>query len=77
LNRFIVENVLSHTYVFQTSSAFLVRNISVCEICYCLLASRSSISTISDTVSTVHFYKKMLCGWAINLARGPRWEGRV
>ena len=77
-----LKKMYSHTRMcLQTSSAFLVRSLSVWESYLCWLISRSSL----NTVSVVHFHWYYACsnlnyllqGGAINLARGPLWSGRV
>jgi len=45
LTCFILETVLLHTNVFQTSSAFIVKNLSASEIYLCWLISRSSLQS--------------------------------
>ena len=45
LTCFTLETVLLHTYVFQTSNAFIVQNILFSEICLCWLISRSSLQS--------------------------------
>jgi len=81
----IIENVLSHRYVFPNIKCILSAKSFVWKIYLCLLISRSSLQSLTPLVLYTFIKRHYACSyliyllqrWVVNLARGSLWSLRL